>query len=195
MNWVLSYRAPGDTPPHLSAAICPDALPRRILACESFVREVAAPLTSRATLGFLAPRCVFGFTLQRPPSDAGLPRDTFSRPAASGHRGWQIYTYIYIYIHTYIHTYTYIYIYMIYTSRSLALSLSIYIYIYIYICVHVHIPIYIYIHKCVCIYIYIYIHICIYTHMLSLSWKRPGVFFFYGFHRRDSRGPVAAGNH
>ena len=43
----------------------------------------------------------------------------------------------------------------------------------------------------VCITIlYIYIYICI----LSSSRKRPGV-FFYGFHRRDSRGPVAAGDH
>ena len=34
--------------------------------------------------------------------------------------------------------------------------------------------------------------------MLSSSRKRPDVFvlsFCYGFHRRESRGPVAAGNH
>ena len=43
-------------------------------------------------------------------------------------------------------------------------------------------------------YIYIYIHIYIYIYILSSSWKRSGG-FCYGFHRRDSRGPVAAGNH
>ena len=40
-------------------------------------------------------------------------------------------------------------------------------------------------------YMYIYIYICIYL-------VRHGnvlMFFFKGFHRRDSRGPVAAGNH
>ena len=41
--------------------------------------------------------------------------------------------------------------------------------------------------------IYIYIYICI--HILSSSRKRPDVYCFNGFHRRESRGPVAAGNH
>ena len=41
-------------------------------------------LLSEATLGILALRFVFGSWLQRPPSEAGLPRDTFGRPAASG---------------------------------------------------------------------------------------------------------------
>ena len=43
---------------------------------------------------------------------------------------------------------------------------------------------------CMCVYIYIYI----YMYMLSSSRKRPDV-FLNGFHRRESRGPVAAGNH
>ena len=36
------------------------------------------------------------------------------------------------------------------------------------------------------IYIYIYIHLVRHGNVLVV---------FYGFHRRDSRGPVAAGNH
>ena len=39
-----------------------------------------------------------------------------------------------------------------------------------------------------CVYIYIYIYICLVRHGNVLM-------FFYGFHRRDSRGLVAAGNH
>ena len=45
-----------------------------------------------------------------------------------------------------------------------------------------------------CIYIYIYIYTHTYLHILSSSRKRPDVSCF-GFHRRGSRGPVAAGNH
>ena len=59
------------------------------------------------------------------------------------------------------------------------------IYIYIYIYTYIDLSTY------VCIYIYIYIYIYI---ILSSSWKRPGV-SIYGFHRRNSRGPVAVGNH
>ena len=47
-------------------------------------------------------------------------------------------------------------------------------------------------------YVYIYIYIIIiyiYIYILSSSRKSPYVLLFYGFHRRDSRGPVAAGNH
>ena len=52
------------------------------------------------------------------------------------------------------------------------------------------------------IYIYIYIiyigithiYIYIYIYLFTSSRKRPDV-LFYGFHRRESRGPVAAGNH
>ena len=40
-----------------------------------------------------------------------------------------------------------------------------------------------------------YIYIYIYMYILSSSRKRPDGCLFYGFHRRDSRGPVAAGNH
>ena len=43
------------------------------------------------------------------------------------------------------------------------------------------------------IYIYRYVYIYIYIYILSSSRKRPD-HFFYGFHRRDSRGLVAAGN-
>ena len=41
----------------------------------------------------------------------------------------------------------------------------------------------------ICIYIYIYIYINLFRHGNVL------MFLFYGFHRRHSRGPVAAGNH
>ena len=39
-------------------------------------------------------------------------------------------------------------------------------------------------------YIYIYIYVCIY-----LVHHGNALFFLNGFHRRDSRSPVAAGNH
>ena len=45
------------------------------------------------------------------------------------------------------------------------------------------------------IYIYIYRDIEIYTYIYLVRLGNVLVFFFYGFHRRDSRGPVAAGNH
>ena len=44
-------------------------------------------------------------------------------------------------------------------------------------------------------YIYIYIYTYIHTYMLSSSRKGSDVFVVYGFHRRESRGPVAAGSH
>ena len=51
---------------------------------------------------------------------------------------------------------------------------------------------YIYIHTYT--YLSLSIYIYIYIYMFSSSRKRPDVFVLR-FHRRDSRGPVAAGNH
>ena len=59
-----------------------------------------------------------------------------------------------------------------------------YMYIYTYIIQLSYTPIHIY----ACVYT------CMYVHILSSSRKRPDG-FVYSFHRRDSRGPVADGNH
>ena len=55
--------------------------------------------------------------------------------------------------------------------------------IYVYLHTHMYVHIYIYIYY---VYIYIYIYLVRHGNVLMV---------FYGFHRRESRGPVAAGNH
>ena len=91
-----------------------------------------------------------------------------------------IYLYTYIYIYICIHIDTYIHTCHIYTHIHVAIHTYTYTHTYIYIYTHV-------IHLSLSLYIYIYIYIYRLGNVLA--------FLFYGFHRRDSRGPEAAGNH
>ena len=59
------------------------------------------------------------------------------------------------------------------------------------VCVFVYVYIYIYIYTYICTHVYVYIYI----YMYLIRHGNILMSFCYGFHRRDSLGPIATGNH